>query len=126
MLRSVAVLVLDELAVFEFGVLCEVFGLDRTDDGVPLLDFRVCGCAPASRSAPPAACRSSPNTGWRRCAAPTSSRCRPRGCASSRGGAAGAARRLRRGRDAAHASAPGCSCSAPPACWTAAGAPRTG
>src|SRR4051812_20558234 len=43
MLRSVAVLVLDELAVFEFGVLCEVFGMDRTDDGVPLLDFRVCG-----------------------------------------------------------------------------------
>ncbi len=43
MLRSVAVLLLDELAVFEFGVLCEVFGLDRTDDGVPRLDFRVCG-----------------------------------------------------------------------------------
>ena len=43
MLCSVAVLVLDELAVFEFGVLCEVFGMDRTDDGVPLLDFRVCG-----------------------------------------------------------------------------------
>ena len=43
MLRSVAVLVLDELAVFEFGVLCEVFGVDRTDDGVPLLEFRVCG-----------------------------------------------------------------------------------
>ena len=43
MLRSVGVLVLDELAVFEFGVLCEVFGLDRRDDGLPLLDFRVCG-----------------------------------------------------------------------------------
>src|SRR3712207_3322804 len=43
MLRSVAVLVLDKLAVFEFGVLCEVFGLDRTEDGVPRLDFRVCG-----------------------------------------------------------------------------------
>ncbi|HEX8520027.1 MAG TPA: helix-turn-helix domain-containing protein [Pseudonocardia sp.] len=43
MLRSVAVLVLDELSVFEFGVLCEVFGVDRRDDGVPLLDFRVCG-----------------------------------------------------------------------------------
>ena len=43
MLRSVAVLLLDKLAVFEFGVLCEVFGLDRTDDGVPLLEFRVCG-----------------------------------------------------------------------------------
>jgi AraC family transcriptional regulator, transcriptional activator FtrA len=46
MLRSVAVLVLDELAVFEFGVLCEVFGLDRSDDGVPLLDFRVCSVRP--------------------------------------------------------------------------------
>lgn len=43
MLRSVAVLVLDELSVFEFGVLCEVFGLDRRDDGLPMLDFRVCG-----------------------------------------------------------------------------------
>jgi AraC family transcriptional regulator, transcriptional activator FtrA len=43
MLRSVAVLVLDELAVFEFGVLCEVFGLDRSDDGVPPIEFRVCG-----------------------------------------------------------------------------------
>lgn len=43
MLRSVAVLVLDRLAVFEFGVLCEVFGLDRSDDGLPVLDYRVCG-----------------------------------------------------------------------------------
>ena len=43
MLRSVSVLILDELAVFEFGVLCEVFGMDRREDGVPLLDFRVCG-----------------------------------------------------------------------------------
>ncbi|MFC4950602.1 helix-turn-helix domain-containing protein [Pseudonocardia sp. GCM10023141] len=43
MLRSVAVLVLDELAVFEFGILCEVFGLDRTGMGIPPVDFRVCG-----------------------------------------------------------------------------------
>jgi AraC family transcriptional regulator, transcriptional activator FtrA len=43
MFRSVAVLALDQLAVFEFGILCEVFGLDRTDDGLPRLDFRVCG-----------------------------------------------------------------------------------
>ena len=53
MLRSVAVLLLDELAVFEFGVLCEVFGMDRTEDGVPLLEFRVCGVtagAPVSTS----------------------------------------------------------------------------
>jgi transcriptional regulator GlxA family with amidase domain len=43
MLRSVAVLVLENVAVFEFGVICEVFGIDRTDGGVPKFDLRVCG-----------------------------------------------------------------------------------
>lgn len=43
MLRTVAVLLLDELAVFEFGVVTEVFGVDRTEEGVPAFDFRVCG-----------------------------------------------------------------------------------
>lgn len=43
MLRSVAVLALDEMIVFEFGILCEVFGVDRTGDGLPPIDFRVCG-----------------------------------------------------------------------------------
>ncbi len=43
MLRSVAAVVSDGLAPFEFGVVCEVFGLDRTEDGVPGFDFRVCG-----------------------------------------------------------------------------------
>jgi transcriptional regulator GlxA family with amidase domain len=43
MLRSVAVLVLDKLAVFEFGIICEVFGIDRESEGVPKFDFRVCG-----------------------------------------------------------------------------------
>lgn len=43
MLRSVSVLVLDELAVFEFGVLCEVFGVDRSDDGLPVFDWAICG-----------------------------------------------------------------------------------
>ncbi|GAA1404499.1 helix-turn-helix domain-containing protein [Oerskovia paurometabola] len=38
-----AAVVADGLAPFEFGVVCEVFGLDRTDDGVPPVDFRVCG-----------------------------------------------------------------------------------
>jgi transcriptional regulator GlxA family with amidase domain len=42
-LRSVSVLVLDQLAVFEFGVICEVFGIDRSADGVPNFDFKVCG-----------------------------------------------------------------------------------
>lgn len=43
MLRSVSVLVLERLAIFEFGVVCEVFGIDRQSDGVPNFDFRVCG-----------------------------------------------------------------------------------
>lgn len=46
MLKSVATLVLDGLAVFEFGVICEVFGIDRSADGVPNFDFKVCGPEP--------------------------------------------------------------------------------
>jgi len=45
-LRSVSALVLDGLAIFEFGVICEVFGIDRSADGVPNFDFKVCGPAP--------------------------------------------------------------------------------
>ncbi|MFF0816986.1 GlxA family transcriptional regulator [Rhodococcus sp. NPDC003318] len=43
MLSRVAALVVDRVAMFEFGTVCEVFGLDRTDSGVPAFDFRVCG-----------------------------------------------------------------------------------
>ena len=46
MVKSVSVLVLDGLAVFEFGVVCEVFGIDRSADGVPNFDFKVCGLEP--------------------------------------------------------------------------------
>lgn len=46
MLRTVAAIVIDQLAPFEFGVVCEVFAFDRTEDGVPLIDFRVCGERP--------------------------------------------------------------------------------
>ena len=42
-ISSVSVLVLDGLAIFEFGVICEVFGIDRSGDGVPNFDFKVCG-----------------------------------------------------------------------------------
>ncbi|MEH0934408.1 GlxA family transcriptional regulator [Micromonospora psammae] len=42
MLRSVAVLALDQVAPFELGVLAEVFGTDRTDDGFPAYRFQVC------------------------------------------------------------------------------------
>ncbi|MEO6143596.1 MAG: helix-turn-helix domain-containing protein [Dermatophilaceae bacterium] len=46
MLETVAVVLLEDVALFEFGVLSEVFGLDRSDDGVPKLDFRVCALEP--------------------------------------------------------------------------------
>jgi transcriptional regulator GlxA family with amidase domain len=46
MLKTVSTLVLDGLAVFEFGVICEVFGIDRSADGVPNFDFKVCGPEP--------------------------------------------------------------------------------
>lgn len=42
MLTNVAVLVWDGVAPFELGVLCEGFGIDRSKDGVPRLDFAVC------------------------------------------------------------------------------------
>ena len=45
-LKSVSALVLDGLAIFEFGVVCEVFGIDRSADGVPNFDFKVCGPEP--------------------------------------------------------------------------------
>ncbi len=41
MLKNVAVLVLDGFSPFELGVVCEVFGTDRSDDGLPAYDFAV-------------------------------------------------------------------------------------
>ncbi|WP_432074862.1 helix-turn-helix domain-containing protein [Streptomyces wuyuanensis] len=41
MLENVAAVVLDGVHPFELGVLCEVFGLDRSDDGLPVHDFAV-------------------------------------------------------------------------------------
>jgi transcriptional regulator GlxA family with amidase domain len=46
MLKTVAVVLFEDVALFEFGVLAEVFGIDRSDDGVPKLDFRVCALEP--------------------------------------------------------------------------------
>ncbi len=45
-LRSVAVVVDDGVSPFEFATACEVFGLDRSVDGLPRLDFRVCSPRP--------------------------------------------------------------------------------
>jgi transcriptional regulator GlxA family with amidase domain len=41
MLRNVAAVALDGVAMFELGVICEVFGADRSDDGLPVYDFAV-------------------------------------------------------------------------------------
>jgi AraC family transcriptional activator FtrA len=41
-LTRVAVLVFDRISPFELGVLCEVFGTDRTDDGFPAYEFALC------------------------------------------------------------------------------------
>ncbi|OYN95084.1 transcriptional regulator, AraC family with amidase-like domain [Propionibacteriaceae bacterium ES.041] len=41
-LRSVAVLVRPSMSMFEFGVTAEVFGIDRTEIGLPAIDYRVC------------------------------------------------------------------------------------
>ncbi|MFF3372837.1 GlxA family transcriptional regulator [Streptomyces sp. NPDC002680] len=41
MLENVAVVLLDGVHPFELGVVCEVFGLDRSDEGLPVYDFAV-------------------------------------------------------------------------------------
>jgi transcriptional regulator GlxA family with amidase domain len=42
MLERVAVIASDGVAPFELGVLCEVFGTDRSSDGLPRYDFAIC------------------------------------------------------------------------------------
>jgi len=46
MLENVAVVVWDGAAPFELGVLCEAFGIDRSDEDLPVMDFAVCGVTP--------------------------------------------------------------------------------
>lgn len=46
MIERVAAVVIDRVEPFELGVLCEVFGIDRTNEGVAPIDFRVCGERP--------------------------------------------------------------------------------
>jgi transcriptional regulator GlxA family with amidase domain len=46
MLCDVAAIVETAAHPFELGVVCEVFGLDRTDDGLPGFEFAVCASTP--------------------------------------------------------------------------------
>lgn len=50
-LRSVAVLLQEPVSLFEYGVLAEVFGIDRTEEGVPAFDYRVCAETPGALDA---------------------------------------------------------------------------
>jgi transcriptional regulator GlxA family with amidase domain len=43
---NVVAVVGERVAAFELGIVCQVFGLDRSDDGLPRHDFAVCGVAP--------------------------------------------------------------------------------
>jgi transcriptional regulator GlxA family with amidase domain len=43
---DVVAVVGERVAAFELGILCQVFGLDRSDDGLPRHDFAVCGATP--------------------------------------------------------------------------------
>jgi transcriptional regulator GlxA family with amidase domain len=52
MLTNVAVLAWDGIAPFELGVVCEAFGIDRSDEGLPVMDFAVCGIEPGSAQHP--------------------------------------------------------------------------
>src|SRR5260370_17375114 len=45
-LRNVAVVVVNGFLPFEFGTICEVFGIDRSDDGLPSYDFAVVAGGP--------------------------------------------------------------------------------
>lgn len=47
-MKTVACIIQDGFAPFEFGVACEAFGLDRSDDGVPTFDFRVVAADPGA------------------------------------------------------------------------------
>jgi transcriptional regulator GlxA family with amidase domain len=46
MLNNVVLIALPALAPFEFGVICEVFGIDRSDTGGPAFDFTIATADP--------------------------------------------------------------------------------
>ena len=46
MLKDVAAVVVDRFSPFELGLVCEVFGYDRSDEGLPAYDFAVVAAEP--------------------------------------------------------------------------------
>ncbi|WP_445526391.1 helix-turn-helix domain-containing protein [Streptomyces cyslabdanicus] len=62
MLKNVATVLLDGVHPFELGVVCEVFGLDRSDEGLPVYDFAVVSAeGPALRTHVPGLTVSTPH-----------------------------------------------------------------
>jgi transcriptional regulator GlxA family with amidase domain len=47
MLKNVAVALVDGVHTFELGVVCEVFGIDRSDQGLPVYDLAICSAEPS-------------------------------------------------------------------------------
>jgi transcriptional regulator GlxA family with amidase domain len=45
-LQTIACIAVPQMAPFEFGVICEVFGIDRSDQGGPTFDFHVVAAEP--------------------------------------------------------------------------------
>lgn len=48
MLKKIVLLALPGVAPFEFGVICEVFGIDRSDAGGPSFDFTIATATPGA------------------------------------------------------------------------------
>ncbi|MCU1524521.1 MAG: helix-turn-helix protein [Microbacteriaceae bacterium] len=48
MLKKIVLLALPGVAPFEFGVVCEVFGIDRSDSGGPRFDFTIATATPGA------------------------------------------------------------------------------
>ena len=46
MLQTIACIAVPQMAPFEFGVICEVFGIDRSEQGGPTFDFHVVAADP--------------------------------------------------------------------------------
>ena len=46
MLQTIACIAMPQMAPFEFGVICEVFGIDRAEQGGPTFDFHIVAAEP--------------------------------------------------------------------------------
>ena len=126
MLTNVAVAVLPHVAPFELGTICEVFGIDRTEMGVPAFDFAICAERPGEPLPTKAGFSITAPHGFDRLAEADLV------AVPASGGRDYPEALLQALRDAVDRGAwvlsvcSGARCSPPPASWTAAVARRTG